>query len=208
MKVFNDSATLTVPESGLVITPVPTLLTWHSFKMKMPWGIVFLLGGGFSVAKAAQVCNPTHACLRMRLYMCMWQCTLVCVHVHVGTYISVCVCARAPAWVYTCANRSDIFYYLLVSAWLFNFTNTESFVNTFKFKVDSKHAFKLQKCLFISRADDVCVIFVYLVWHGQNQIQTSGTGRQKSVLYYQAMSLTLQLWLCMNMKKGLASTLL
>ncbi|XP_053382205.1 Na(+)/citrate cotransporter-like isoform X2 [Mercenaria mercenaria] len=31
------------------------LLTWKVFNAKMPWGIVFLLGGGFSMAKAAQV---------------------------------------------------------------------------------------------------------------------------------------------------------
>lgn len=31
------------------------LLTWKMFNEKMPWGVVFLLGGGFSMAKASQV---------------------------------------------------------------------------------------------------------------------------------------------------------
>jgi len=34
---------------------IPPLLPWKSFVDKMPWGVVFLLGGGFAMAKAAKV---------------------------------------------------------------------------------------------------------------------------------------------------------
>ena len=34
------------------------LLSWKIFSSKMPWGIVFLLGGGYSMAKASQVYVP------------------------------------------------------------------------------------------------------------------------------------------------------
>lgn len=41
--------------SGSERSPIKPLLSWKAFNSKMPWGIVFLLGGGFAMAKASQV---------------------------------------------------------------------------------------------------------------------------------------------------------
>jgi di/tricarboxylate transporter len=43
--------------SGSKYRKLKPLLTWKAFNEKMPWGVVFLLGGGFAMAKAAQVDN-------------------------------------------------------------------------------------------------------------------------------------------------------
>ena len=36
--------------------PVDTLLDWNTIQKKLPWGIIFLIGGGFALAKASTVC--------------------------------------------------------------------------------------------------------------------------------------------------------
>lgn len=39
----------------IVEKPGPSLLEWNVIQKKMPWGVVILLGGGFSMAKATKV---------------------------------------------------------------------------------------------------------------------------------------------------------
>lgn len=36
----------------------PTLLNWKTVNEKMPWNIVFLMGGGFALAKGCEVREP------------------------------------------------------------------------------------------------------------------------------------------------------
>ena len=43
-----------IPTSYGSTKPVPTLLTWSDVNEKFPWGIIFLIGGGFCIAEAAQ----------------------------------------------------------------------------------------------------------------------------------------------------------
>ena len=35
--------------------PVETLLDWNTIHKKLPWGIIFLMGGGFCIAEACVV---------------------------------------------------------------------------------------------------------------------------------------------------------
>lgn len=40
--------------------PAPALLEWSVVQDRMPWSIVFLLGGGFALAKATDVSGLSH----------------------------------------------------------------------------------------------------------------------------------------------------
>ena len=35
--------------------PVPAIMTWETLNKKMPWGLIFLVGGGYALAEASQV---------------------------------------------------------------------------------------------------------------------------------------------------------
>ena len=53
--IGNSSRTLSISdisEPG----PVPALLNWEIVHQKVPWGVIFVVGGGFALAKACQVC--------------------------------------------------------------------------------------------------------------------------------------------------------
>lgn len=66
--------------------PTPPLLTWKVAQKKLPWGIVFLLGGGFALAKGSDVSSsgpnvegemgqkPTHIKIRILLSVEMDVC--------------------------------------------------------------------------------------------------------------------------------------
>lgn len=46
-----------VEKPGRLKAP-PPLLNWKTVNKKMPWNIVFLLGGGFALAKGSEVRDP------------------------------------------------------------------------------------------------------------------------------------------------------
>lgn len=58
-----------VEKPGRVKAP-PALLNWKTVNEKMPWNIVFLLGGGFALAKGSEVRDtaPFPDCLRQTLW--------------------------------------------------------------------------------------------------------------------------------------------
>lgn len=53
----SSSASWRVEKPGKLKAP-PALLNWKTVNEKMPWNIVFLLGGGFALAKGSAVRNP------------------------------------------------------------------------------------------------------------------------------------------------------
>ena len=42
------------PSPGKPFKKSPSLITWRLIETKMPWGVLFLLGGGFTLAKCLQ----------------------------------------------------------------------------------------------------------------------------------------------------------
>ncbi|KAJ8916528.1 hypothetical protein NQ315_000170 [Exocentrus adspersus] len=47
-------------ESKRPKAPSPALVTWKVIQQKMPWGLIFLLGGGFALAEASKVSGMSH----------------------------------------------------------------------------------------------------------------------------------------------------
>ena len=39
----------------------PSILTWREVETKLPWGIIFLLGGGLALAEGFKVSGLAHA---------------------------------------------------------------------------------------------------------------------------------------------------
>ncbi|KAK2168609.1 hypothetical protein LSH36_15g00019 [Paralvinella palmiformis] len=52
---FAKGMTLAVAYAANTGGRIDTLLDWTTIQNKIPWGIVFLMGGGFSIAKASEV---------------------------------------------------------------------------------------------------------------------------------------------------------
>ena len=59
------------------IGKMDTLLDWDTIQQKMPWGIVFLMGGGMCLAKASNVCGHILYYIISHLISCVEKCTNV-----------------------------------------------------------------------------------------------------------------------------------
>lgn len=61
----SSSSAWGVGEPGRLKAP-PAILDWKTVHEKLPWNVVFLLGGGYALAKGSEVRepHPSPACLR------------------------------------------------------------------------------------------------------------------------------------------------
>lgn len=52
----------------LPTTPSQGLITWKYINTKVPWSLIFLLGGGFALAEGGMYIHIYHYCHNISLY--------------------------------------------------------------------------------------------------------------------------------------------
>lgn len=79
-------------------TPSPALLTWKIVQQKLPWGLIFLLGGGFALAEGSKASGMNHFIVHYlgsviflpRLAIMVIACLLACLLTQFSSNIAVC----------------------------------------------------------------------------------------------------------------------
>lgn len=79
-------------------TPSPALLTWKIVQQKLPWGLIFLLGGGFALAEGSKASGMNHFIVLYlgdvvtlpRIAIMVIACLLACLLTQFSSNIAVC----------------------------------------------------------------------------------------------------------------------
>ena len=60
-------------DSGSRLTKSPALITWRLIETKMCWGVLFLLGGGFTIAKVMMMMIKMMIMMMIMMIMTMFK---------------------------------------------------------------------------------------------------------------------------------------